>query len=256
VVARPGRHRHRLQTHGIPSIDIVATDGSGTRSLVDFPAMSPSWRPPSGTQLLFRGQTDGRWGLYLVDLAGGKPGYLDLEQQGLEASAYDLQAPAWSPTGDRLAFHTLVDLPKSQLQTPGFRITIASIGPSGDVTGERPLEFSERADDELSVAFTPDGTQIVFQQRFGWTPSNPASGTPTVDRLFMAAADGSGSARDLGVISTNGDGIAFAVAPDGTSLLAHLWAEEEDWLIDPAAGTAGLTDLGSSSGVTWQRRAP
>lgn len=218
--------------------------------------MSPSWRPPSGTQLLFRGQTDGRWGLYLVDLAGGKPGYLDLEQQGLEASAYDLQAPAWSPTGDRLAFHTLVDLPKSQLQTPGFRITIASIGPSGDVTGERPLEFSERADDELSVAFTPDGTQIVFQQRFGWTPSNPASGTPTVDRLFMAAADGSGSARDLGVISTNGDGIAFAVAPDGTSLLAHLWAEEEDWLIDPAAGTAGLTDLGSSSGVTWQRRAP
>ena len=98
--------------------------------------------------------------------------------------------------------------------------------------------------------------QIVFQQRFGWTPADPASGTPTLDRLFMAPADGSGPARDLGVVSTNGDGVAFAVAPDGRSLVAHLWTEQQDWLIDPIAGTAALTDLGSTSGITWQRRAP
>ncbi len=241
---------------GVPSIDIVATDGSGTRRLVDFPAMSPTWRPPNGDQLLFRGQEHGRWGFYLVDVAGGEPVHLDLTQQGLETSTYDLVNPAWSPTGDRLVFHTLVDLPKSQLETPGFRITVATIGPTGAIVRQQALEFDERADDELNAGFTPDGSRIVFQQRYGWTPADPASGTPTVDTLYIAPADGSGPARNLGVTSRNGDGLSYAVAPDGTSLIAHLSTEEEDWLIDPNAGTAVITDLGSTSGVTWQRRAP
>lgn len=241
---------------GIPSIDVVKADGSGARRLVDFPAMSPTWRPPNGAQLLFRGQESGRWGFYLVDVEGGAPVRLDLHQEGLEATAYDLQGPSWSPTGDRLAFHTLIRLPKSQLQTPGFRITVATIDPAGAIVSEQALEFDERADDELNPVFTPDGAQIVFQQRYGWTPADPASGTPTVDRLFIAPADGGGPARDLGVESTNGDGIAFSAAPDGRSLVAHLWTEEQDWLIDPNAGTAVVTDLASTSGITWQRRAP
>jgi dipeptidyl aminopeptidase/acylaminoacyl peptidase len=241
---------------GVPSIDIVATDGSGARRLVDFPAMSPRWRPPNGDQLLFRGQEHGRWGLYLVDVAGGEPVRLDLAQQGLESSTYDLLAPAWSPTGDRLAFHTLVNLPLSQLGTPGFRITIATIGPAGAVLDQDALEFDKRADDELNAEFTPDGSNIVFQRRYGWTPADPASGTPTVDRLFVAPADGSGPARDLGVLSMNGDGLSYTVAPDGTLLIAHLSAEGEEWLIDPNIGTAVVTDLGSTSGVSWQRRAP
>lgn len=240
---------------GVPSIDMVATDGSGARRLVDFPAMSPTWRPPNGDQLVFRGQEDGRWGLYLVDVAGGEPVRLDLTQQGLEASTYDLTDPAWSPTGDRLAFHTLVNLPLSQLGTPGFRITIATIGPTGAVLDQNALEFDMRADDELNAAFTPDGSRIVFQQRFGWTPADPATGTPTVDRLFIAPADGSGPARDLGITSTNGDGLSYTVTPDGRSLIAHLSAERADWLIDPNAGTAVVTDLASTSGVSWQRRA-
>lgn len=244
-------------THkGIPSIDIVRTDGSGARRLVDFPAMTPTWRPPNGAQLLFRGQESGRWGFYLVDADKGVPVRLDLQQEGLLATGYDLLGPAWSPSGDRLAFHTLLALPKSQLQTPGFRITVATIDPVGAIVSEQALEFDERADDELNAGFTPDGDQIVFQQRFGWTPADPASGTPTVDRLFIAPAVGSGPARDLGVVSTNGDGVAFAVAPDGRSLVAHLWTEQQDWLIDPIAGTAARTDLGSTSGITWQRRAP
>lgn len=240
---------------GVPSIDIVPTDGTGARRLVDFPAMSPTWRPPNGDQLLFRGQEDGRWGLYLVNVAGGEPVRLDLTQQGLESSTYDLIGPAWSPTADRLVFHTLIDLPLSQLGTSGFRITVATVGPTGAVLDQNALEFDERADDELNAAFTPDGSHIVFQQRFGWTPADPASGTPTVDRLFIAPADGSGPARDLGVSSTNGGGLSYAVAPDGTSLIAHLSAERSDWLIDPDAGTAVVTDLASSNGVSWQRRA-
>jgi hypothetical protein len=37
-------------------------------------------------------------------------------------------------------------------------------------------------------------------------------------------------------------------------MLVHSWTEAEDWLIDPVAETATLTDLASTSGVSWQRR--
>ena len=137
--------------NGIPRIDLVATDGSGADRLADFPAMSPTFRPPAGDQILFRGQEMGRWGFYLVDAAGGDPVRLELEQSGIEGTEHDLRLPAWSPMGDRLAFDSLVDLPLSQLQTPGLRINIASIDPSGQVIDQTALEFSPLADDELNV---------------------------------------------------------------------------------------------------------
>ena len=242
------------QATGMPRIDRVATDGSGSERLVDFPAMWPTYRPPTGDQILFRGQEGGRWGFYLIDADGGTPVRLDLQHEVLEGSSFDFRGPAWSPTGDRLAFDSLVALPRSQLRTPGLRINVASIDADGAVISQVALEFDARADDELSASFTPDGTKILFQQRFGWTPPDPASGTPTVDRLFIAPADGRGPATPLGVTSTNGDGVGFIVAPDGTSVIAHLWAEGEDWLIDPTAGTATMTDLASDNGVSWQRR--
>lgn len=239
----------------INAIEIVPTDGSGGRRIAaNMPAMSPSWRPPDGRQLLFRGQEDGRWGFFLVDPDGGEPVRLEIGGERIEGGGYDLQAPAWSPAGDRLAFHTLVRLPESQIQTPGFRLTVATIDPAGAVVDQRPLEFSSFADDEFNPVFTPDGSQLVYQQRLGWTPPDPSSGTPTVDTLWIAPVDGRGPARDLGIESRNGDGFSAVVAPDGTSLLVHLRTEGEVWLIDPVTAVATRTDLASSSGVTWQRR--
>ena len=242
---------------GINAIEIVSTDGSGGRRIAaDMPAMSPSWRPPDGRQLLFRGQADGRWGFFLVDADGREPVRRDIDSDRLEGGGYDLHAPAWLPTGDRLAHHTLVRLPDSQLKTNGFRITVATIDVDGRVIDRAPLEFSAVADDELNPVFTPDGTGLLYQQRMGWTPPDPASGVPTVDTLWLAPADGKGPARSLGIESRNGDGFSVVVAPDGKSLLVHLWREGEDWLVDPATATATRTDLASSSGITWQRKAP
>jgi hypothetical protein len=34
----------------------------------------------------------------------------------------------------------------------------------------------------------------------------------------------------------------------------HLFAEGEDWLVDPVTRTATVTDLGTEGGVSWQRR--
>jgi Tol biopolymer transport system component len=239
---------------GIPRIDLVATDGSGGRRVVDIPAMAPSFRPPDGAQLVFRGQEAGRWSFYLVDVAGGEPVRLAIDGAGLAGGDLDLRNPAWSPSGDRLAFDSLVALPASQLGTDGLRIHTASVGPDGEVSDVRMLEFDPRADDELYPTFTPDGTQIVFQQRFGWTPHDPASGIPTTDELFITSADENEPAESLGVLSEPGEGFFVAIAPDGTSLIVHLYAEGQDWLVDPVTRTATPTDYGSTFGVTWQRR--
>jgi hypothetical protein len=112
-----------------------------------------------------------------------------------------------------------------------------------------PLEFGAFSDDELSPLFTPDGTQLVFQQRFGLLGM-----TDYTDALWIGPADGSGPAKPLGIETSNGDGLSATIAPDGTSMLAHRWTEGDDWLIDPVTGTATLTDLASTNGVSWQRR--
>jgi Tol biopolymer transport system component len=235
---------------GLPLIELVEADGSGNRRVGDFPAMSPTFRPGDNGELLFRGQEGGRWSFYLADVDGGDPVRLDIEGARLEGGGYDLEAPAWSPTGDRLAFHSLVSLPDSQGQTNGHRIHVADIDAGGRVSRVRPLEFDASADDEMNAQFTPDGTQLVFMQRFGLLGA-----TDYTDALWIASAEG-GTATPLGIESANGDGLAATIAPDGTSMLAHLWKEAEDWLIDPVAGTAVLTDLESTNGASWQRTAP
>ena len=238
-------------TTGIPIIELVATDGSGSRPVADIPGMYPTFRPPDGRQLLFRGQepSDGRWWFYLVDIAGGEPVRLDVTGERIEGGGWDLLGPAWSPTGDRLAFHTLIPLPDSQGRTPGFRVSVAEVAPSGAVTGVTRLEFDAFSDDEMNPLFTPDGKQLVFMQRFGLLGV-----TAYTDALWIAPVDGSATARPLGVESPNGDGLSATIAPDGGSILAHRWTEGDDWLIDLDTGSATPTDLASTDGVSWQRR--
>ena len=237
---------------GLPTVTLVAADGSGDRRLVDFPAMSPTFRPPDGHQLVFRGQEHGTWSFYLVELPDGDPVRLDLRQGRIEGSDYDNQGPAWSPTGDRLAFSTMVELPRSNLGTPGLRVNVATIDAAGIVLDQRHLEFDPIADDELNPAFTPDGQHIVFQRRMGATEPQPGATPDTVDTLHLAAADGSRLATDLGVVARGGTGIGYTIAPDGTSLLAFL-GQGEVWVIEPSTGTARKADIDASEGPTWQR---
>jgi dipeptidyl aminopeptidase/acylaminoacyl peptidase len=242
------------QRPGFPTIELVATDGSGATRPVDIPAMWPTWRPPHGAQLLFRGQEDGRWSFYLLDPASGERTRLAIEGDRIEGGEYDLHAPAWSPTGDRLAYNSLVELPQSQMRTPGFRIFVADIAADGTVDEVRRLGDLPFVDDELNAIFTPDGASLVYQRRMGLTEDPPHP--DTVDTLLIRPADGSGAPVELGVDSSPGEGFNWAIAPDGRSLLIHRFAEDDDLLVDPVAGTAVPTDIGSDTGISWQRKGP
>jgi Tol biopolymer transport system component len=240
---------------GTNAIEIIPVDGSGARPVAaGMPAMFPTWRPPDGRQLLFRGQEDGRWGFYLVDIDGGEPVRLPIDGDGVDGGAYDLLGPAWSPTGDRLAYHSLVNLPQSDNRTPGFRVFVADIAADGTITGSDRLGSDPTVDDELGAVFTPDGGSLVYQRRM--SPTDDSADPDSVDSLLIMPADGQGEPRELGVDSSPAQGFSWAIAPDGRSVMVHRFAETDDWLVDLASSTAVKTDLVSSTGVSWQRTAP
>jgi dipeptidyl aminopeptidase/acylaminoacyl peptidase len=239
---------------GLKTVVIVAADGSGERTLdIGMPAEDASWRPPLGQQLLIRGQLADGWALHVVDAAGGTPRRLALDEVRLDGGEYDSRGASWSPTGDRILYESLEPLPGSQLGTEGLRLHVASIDPAGVVSTVSRLESDPFDDDELNGTFTPNGQRIVFQRRLGWTPPDPSTGTPTVDALLITAADGTGTASPLGVSSTNGDGLSYTLSPDGRSVIAHLWKEGQDWIIDLDGGAPRLADFASLEGVSWQR---
>jgi hypothetical protein len=244
-------------TPGLPIVELIATDGSGSTRVGDASAMSPTFRPPDGRQLLFRGQdltVAGGWSFYLADVDGGDPVRLDLEGERLDGGDYDLLAPAWSPTGDRLAYHSLVDLPQADNRTPGFRVFVADIAADGTITGSDRLDSDPTVDDELSAVFTPDGRSLVFQRRM--SPTDDSADPDSVDSLLIMPADGQGVPRELGVDSSPAQGFHWAIAPDGRAVIVHRVAENDDWLVDLSSGTAVKSDLVSSTGASWQRTGP
>ena len=234
-------------------VDLVPTDGGPTRRIPANSAKSPMFRPPDGRQLVFRGLGDDglTWGFYLFDVAveGAQPVRLDINGVGLEGRGYDLNAPAWAPTGDRLAYHSLVPLPLSVGHTNGFRIFVASIDEAGTVSGTLPLEMDPTSDDEMVPVFSQDGRSLVFQQRFGLLGVNDYT-----DSAWIVGADGT-APRPLGVQTSNGEGFVVSVAPDDTQVLVHLNTERQDWIVPRDGSPAARTDLESDDGAGWRREA-
>jgi hypothetical protein len=223
------------------------------RPITDMAAYSPTFRPPDGRQILFRGQdpTTGDWGFYLVDTAGGEPVRLAINGDDLEGGGYDLLFPVWSPTGDRVAYHSLVPLPLSEGRTNGFRVHLATIDAAGARSGPiQRLQGDPTADDEMNPLFTQDGGSLLYQQRFGLLGE-----TDYTDSAWIMPLDGT-PARPLGVETSNGDGFWLSIAPDDTQVLVHLNREQQDWHVDRATLSAVRTGLDSDSGATWQRKVP
>gem|GEM_PF-2779465 len=228
----------------VETISLVRADGSGERALdVGMPADSPSWRPPDGSQLAFRGRADGAWGLFVVDADGSGRSRLDVPRALLE-DAYEVLEPAWSPSGDQLAFHRLVLTP-GEGNGNGFRISVANVSRANVVTAVETPTFVDTSDDEHHVAWTPAGDGLVFLRRDGEIDS-----IATVSLVDQAVFE-----IDVTSVGSFG-GLAFTVAPDGRTLMAHKWDTNTDWVVDLSDVTVRRWDVDSDDGTVIQRIAP
>lgn len=231
---------------GLPSISIVQADGSGARTLdLGMPVNRPSWRPPDGQQISFRGQVGGNWAWFLADADGTNMRQVDVTRELMEAP-YEVLAPVWSPTGDRIAFYRLTSTPGNG-NGNGMRIHVADIDRAGAVTSQGTFEFNSYSDEELDPQWLPDGKHLVFTRY--------DSGTN-----YVAIAEPVPGARshDVDVRNRSNEVGTFrvTVAPDGTYLIVHDWSLKTDRRVDVASGAVTETDINGDDLVFTQRRAP
>lgn len=230
------------EQRGFPKITLVPTDGTAATTLdLDFPAMDPTWRPPSGDQLLFRGQpkTGSRSALFVIAADGTDLRRLELEP-GPGNQLWDFRGAAWSPDGTRIAFNREHQT-ASGLQ---YRIHVVDVDASGAVLVDRAMQFDARSQSEHSNRWSPDGRYLSFQIQ--------------KDRqvhVAVARADGTGPLILTGPAAPDDSGMYYTWAPDGSTILATYFANGDLWRLDVAGGEA--RKLGQASDVaTWQRRAP
>ena len=243
-------------SHGIPAVSaitVIPTDGSPPKTLdLGTPAADPTWRPPNGDQIAFRGGgPSGKAHVYLVHSDGTGLTSLDLPTQDIAPEHDFNHGFTWSPDGRRLAYETVERFDKAKVGVDsGLRIHIAEVDPNGKVTADRRVEFDPTADNELQPVWLPAGDRIVFQTREGNADFLSIGVVPS------PSGSGHESATRIGGSSTSGGGIGFEIAPDGRSLLVLYWQETTTWVYDLDKMRATQTDMGPLDVASYQRLAP
>src|SRR5262245_24955515 len=160
----------------------------------------PSFSPPPDGRIVFRGERDGRTGLWLLEPPpGGSPRQLT---QLANPEGYDGNA-AWSPDGKAIVFARLL-FPDSASPRPRTRLL--------------QLDLATRETHELPVpsvvgpvrrdpAWDPRGRRFAVVAAF--------AGAPRGGRLWLVEPD---SARATPLAPESTQGLAPAFAPDGQSL--------------------------------------
>jgi serine/threonine-protein kinase len=191
--------------------DLITTDAAGldrrTIEVSDLPPSAfhnqPVWAP-DGSSLVFAGETDAGYDLYVVDPDGS-----DVRQvTDMGGNEYD---PAWSPDGSKIAFHHN----RGTFHNPRTSVHIVNADGSGLSTLVDMKGWSGRP------AWSPDGSRIALQIN---------------GDVYVVDGDGSDltriydgkNVRGLSLPQTNGlawtpygTRIVFAGGgPDGTTLLA------------------------------------
>jgi TolB protein len=171
-----GRFFQVLQGPAIADIAVIGADGKGFRRLTDGKGNSgfPSWAP------------DGRRLVYRTSSADGKSSWLVIhdietgEVKELKTDSTRDNFPAWSPTGDLIAFTGYLD----------GNYEMCTIKPDG--TEFQRLTHSPGND--AHCAWSPDGQWIAFTSARRWFNDEAAlhrfNGQP-YGKIYVMRADGS-----------------------------------------------------------------
>jgi len=210
----------------VRNITILATDGSATRTLdLGLNVSDVAWRP-NGHELVFKGEKNATYGLYLVNADGS----------GLRAIApvNDLQYGWREPT----------------LSQDGSLVTFSrSLSPSDD--GIHVLAVDSGVDRLLGIdgalpQFSPDGTRLVIQR---WEGGK--------NQLAVLPLDGGGKAAPIGPTHTDGGATpSLSFSPDGSMVLASFPTDGTTWLLGTNGGNDRQASWPGTKFQSWQRLAP
>ena len=199
-----------------------------------------------GSVLAFRGQPgDGgaAAAVYLVGPDGLGLRRLDLGPPEVDESI-EFEGLTWSPDGTRSSYMRSVRIDESL----DWRIHVADISPTGDVTQIRRLALAPDSSADMLGAWSPEGDRLAFiLERAG------------TRQLAIAPVDGSTPARAIGPVVRDDEGIGGAWSPDGTKMLATYLPRQDPqtfWSIDVESGAQTQLEGPVADLPSWQRVAP
>lgn len=229
------------ELNGRPRISIHPVSGTTVTTLdLGLDATWPVFRPPDGRQLAFRGAKDGFVDLYLVEADGGGLTPLGLTSSALVEADSRLLAPAWSPDGRFLAYHT-VDMRDDGTRQTTVHLFDTETG-QDRVLGPQPPGLHQGW-----ALWSPDGTRIAVQR---WEDAG------TGRFAILDVADDTRSVEvDLGTPTERGPWIG-TWSPDGSTLLEFLDSDMGVLSVDPVSGQYSELAWPADEPVAWQRVAP
>jgi Tol biopolymer transport system component len=208
---------------------VMNANGSGAVAITgtEGPDSDPAWSP-DGSQIVYVSihtipSTGGTTGpeLFVTPAAGGAQ-----RQVTNTPSNAASQAPAWSPTGDQIAYESNAD--------GGFEIyTIAAGATTSFGTRRTPNEVGQNYQ---NPGWSPDATRIAYERGVGTAPSD------TTKEIWTMGANGTDFVR----LTTNSvNDIQPAYSPDCTQI-AYESNEDGDREVHTRAASPG----GASANVT------
>jgi hypothetical protein len=224
----------------VSSITVAKTDGSGGSELaVGMQAGEPSYRPPTGREILFIGR-GADTGLFILDRTTNKS-----REIVTMAPGFDLAGPSWSPDGSKVAYWTWGG------DADGLSSKTHVVNADG--TGDREVPVPPGAVWNAHATWSNDGKRLFLAEGFTADESDV--------RGFVVPADGTGPGVQIapaGSVETNCCA-AWLWSPDDSELLgrpASLTGGAPMLILDAAGGPVRTVPGDAISDPTWQRRAP
>jgi Tol biopolymer transport system component len=219
------------------TIAIVAVDGSGMHALdLGRPAVEPNWLPPSGDEIVFRGEQlsadDPPAGIFAVRSDG-------THLRPILTRATDYRSPAVAPDGHAVTYQ---DTGPDNI----FQVHILDLRTGEDRVLPRPADTAA-----LGAVFSPDGRLVVYIRAY---PDNTI-------QLAVAPADGSSTGTAIGphapFLGPEGPTINnYLWSPDGTAILANYDADKAARLVPIDGSPAVELARGDLAFPAYQRLAP
>ena len=277
VASRDGAHIAIARLLAGAQVDflIANADGSDVRTMTPTPLAGLTWADwsPDGTRLAATDanslsilHADGAKPLRIdlgmtVDRAFWRPDGKELVIRGLSLDSGPETAGFYVVGADGTGLREIIQLdpengdPDGALSPDGHQIVYTQWDgdayPGGHLfvldvrTGEkRLLEFDGAHESDYFARWSPDGSQLVFNQ-----------GTAQEDYVVAVAPAKGGHVTRLGPVRAWEAAAEVAFSPDGRKVIAR-YDDGSTWLLDTSGAPGRELEFGTSILPSWQRLAP